>query len=261
MHDARTNGRWSGLAALTALAAALALSGCGAHNTPIDVPKVGERDLPLPPPVTSYRLVPQDNLSIRYYGNEELDGSQPIRPDGKISLAYVGQVQAAGLTPEELETKLVELYTGELASPRINVIVTSFAPQRFYIGGAVNGNGTQDIHGEINLLQAIQMAGGLSNEARAGQVIVIRADENGYPVGARFDLKRLQAGNTEFANPRIYPNDVIFVPRAKVVNMATWVDNYIGGLIPNLPGFGFVIRDISNNNNSSNTTTTTTAPP
>ena len=245
--------------ALMAIVAIVLLTGCAAHNTPVNASPVSTA-APLydPGPVTEYRLVPADNILIRYYGNEELDQAQPIRPDGKISLAYVGQVDAAGLTPAELENKLVELYTGELASPRINVIVQTHAPQRFYIGGEIGNKGTQDIHGTINLLQAIQLAGGLTAEARPGQVVLIRADADGMPTGRTFNLKQLQSGGGEAYNTVVRPNDVIYVPRAKIINFGTWVDRYIGGLVPNLPGFGFIVNDSLRDNNNNNTTTTTT---
>lgn len=241
--------------ALASLAALLA--GCAAHNTPVDAPSAKQEPLYDPGPVTEYRLVPADNILVRYYGNEELDQAQPIRPDGKISLAYVGQVQAAGLTPAELEEQLVELYTGELAAPRINVIVQTHAPQRFYAGGEIGRSGVHDIHGPINLLQAVQLAGGLTDEARPGYVVVIRADADGRPVGRTFNLKRLQAGGGEAYNTMVRANDVIYVPRSRIINFGTWIDNYIGGLIPNLPGFGFIVNDAVRQSNNNNTTTTT----
>ncbi|MEM1245386.1 MAG: polysaccharide biosynthesis/export family protein [Acidobacteriota bacterium] len=233
--------------ALLLVALAVVLSGCAAHNTPVDAPAASEaRPLYDPGPIIEYRLVPADSLLVRFYGNEELDQAQPIRPDGKISLPYVGQVQAAGLTPAELEATLVDLYTGELAAPRINVIVQTHAPQQFFAGGEIGSQGVHLIHGEINVLQAVQMAGGLTPTARAGSVILIRADEEGRPTGRVFNVKRLQAGGGQAYNTMVRANDVIYVPRSKIVNFATWVDNYIGGLIPNLPGFGFVIGDAVN---------------
>ncbi len=246
-------------AQLTRLMGALAVVslalGC-AHSTPVNAPPAVQQPLYDPGPITEYRMSVADNISIKYYGNEELDTSQPIRPDGMVSLAFVGQVQAAGLTPAELEEKLTELYTGELAAPRINVVVNTVTPQVFYTGGQINSKGMQTIHGEINLLQAIQQAGGLGDDARPGQVVLIRADENGRPVGRTFDLKKLQSGNGAAYNTIVRAKDVIYVPRARIKNFATWIDDYIGGLIPNVPGFGFIINDSvrSNNNNNTNNT-------
>src|SRR5215467_10066286 len=44
-----------------------------------------------------------DVVKVTFPGAPNLNGSQPIRRDGRITLQLVGEVQAAGKTPNELE--------------------------------------------------------------------------------------------------------------------------------------------------------------
>lgn len=39
-------------------------------------------------------------------------------------------------------------------------------------------------------------------------------------------------------------NDVIYVLWLKIFNFGIWIDNYIGGLVFNFLGFGFIVNDV-----------------
>src|SRR5205807_7562342 len=87
------------------------------------------RPSPPPParePGAPYLIKAGDYLDIRFYKTPELNVEVFVRPDGKISLEIVGDVQAAGLQPRELAGALTERYAGELARPRVSVIVRAF---------------------------------------------------------------------------------------------------------------------------------------
>ena len=220
--------------------AAGVLAGCAAR-TPVRVPSVLEQPLPEPDAPT-YLLQSGDQLAIRFYGSPELDEEQPIRPDGLISLPFVGQVKAGGLTPGELEDELVRLYTGELASPRINVIVRSFSQQRIYVGGEVGAQGAYDLSGGLTLMQAIQEAGGFLTSARRKQVIVIRRDENGEAQGRAVDMVAVLSGRSPGDDVELRAQDIIFVPRTKITNIGNFVEQYIRGALPIEPGLAVAPR-------------------
>ena len=195
------------------------------------------QQLPTPEPVP-YRMQTGDLLAIKFYNNPELDDEQPVRPDGKISLPFVGQVSAGGRTPGELENDLAERYTGELASPQVTVIVREYSPQRYFIGGEVDNAGTYEIHGPITLAQALQEAGGLLESARRQQIILIRPDGSGSRVGFAIDMKKVLSGEAPEQIVYVQPQDVVFVPRSKISNVNLFVQQYIRGVLPTVPGIG-----------------------
>ncbi|MEM8934386.1 MAG: polysaccharide biosynthesis/export family protein, partial [Acidobacteriota bacterium] len=115
--------------AVTAVLLAVLLVGlCGcAARTPIVAPTVDVEPMP-PPDPGPYRLRVGDLVAIKFWGNEELDDEQRIRPDGRISMPFIDELQAAGLTPEELDGRLTDAYAGELARPNVTVIVREVSP-------------------------------------------------------------------------------------------------------------------------------------
>ena len=222
------------------LVVAFAFTGC-AVKTPIKAPPIETSPLPETTEPTPYMLQAGDTVAVAFWGNEELNEEQPIRPDGQISLPYVGQVIAAGLTPGDLEKDLVRRYTGELASPRISVIVRDFSPLRVYVGGEVGAPGVVELRGELSLLQAIQEVGGFTEQSRRRQVLVIRRDQDGLPVGRAVNVMQVVSGRAPEADIPLEAQDIVFVPRTKIANVALFIEQYVRGALPIVPGFALEV--------------------
>jgi len=188
-----------------------------------------------PAPPEPYILQVGDIVSIKFYQNPDLNEEVVIRPDGKISLQLVNDVQAAGLTPDALASDLVKRYTGELASPRISVIVRQFGGQRVYVGGEVKRPGTVVLVGGMTLLQAIDDAGGLLDTAHRKQIIVVRRSPDGTYEGHEVDLRPVLDGTNAADDVPLQPYDIVFVPRSKIADVNLFVEQYITKNIPPVP--------------------------
>jgi hypothetical protein len=72
-----------------------------------------------------------------------IDGGEEVtvRPDGHISTTIVHDELAYGRTVPELTDALQRDYRYELSSPRLSVVLKSFAPTRIYVGGEVTNPG------------------------------------------------------------------------------------------------------------------------
>ncbi len=227
---------------LCLLAAALLAASC-ASRTPVDAPSIHDEPLPGSDPLQSdplegveppsYHLRADDLLEISFWGNEELNQSIRVRPDGRISLPFVDEVHAAGLTPAELDTELTRRYASELAEPQITVAVIQIAPQQIFIGGEVGDRGSFPLIPNLSLYQAVQMAGGFLISARRHEVLLIRTyPEDGRRVARQIDLMPLVSGADPTIDVTLQPYDVIFVPRTKITNMSNFVNQYINAFIP-----------------------------
>lgn len=204
-------------------------------NTPVRAPHINNEPMPESPPAAVYKIETGDLLSIRFYGNSELDEEQPVRPDGRISLPFVGQVEAAGLTPGELEKALVSLYERELVSPQITVIVREFQESRYFVGGEVGAQGAYSMSGRLTLLQAIQEAGGFLPSARRQQVILIRMNPDGTRFGRAINVRAAQTGKDPNSDVFLQPADVVFVPRSRIANIGLFIESYIRDILPIRP--------------------------
>ena len=179
----------------------------------------------------AYVLGYGDQLTVRVFGADDLP-ERPVEvgPDGKINLPMVGKVQASGISVRTLETNLTTRYATYFKDPEVSVSVTDYRSEPVTLVGAVNNPNVVQLHGPTRLMQVISQAGGLRPDA-GDKVLITRpilSDKGGVPAGgtndpnAKFyvkqiDLLQIIDGTDPSANVMVEANDVITVPRAKMV--------------------------------------------
>ncbi len=189
-------------------------------------------------PTVEYRIQPGDTLEVRFYNNPELNETVTVRPDGKISLQLAPEARAAGLTPEELSRQLTGQYSQELRNPKIAVLVRTPASNRVYVGGEVFKPGVVSLLAPLTVFQSITEAGGLTNEARTKEIVIIRKGEK-KPIIFTVNLANVIDGSNLSEDVTLMPFDIVFVPKSPIANVDLWVDQYLRRLIPIPFGFGY----------------------
>jgi polysaccharide export outer membrane protein len=180
------------------------------------------------PPV---RLMPGDQVEIKFAYAGQFNETEVIRPDGALDLQLVGEVPAAGKTPNELRNELMKRYAVELRHPELVVIVRSLYDRRIYVGGAVKTPGVVDMPGRLTVLEAILQSGGLDlDQADAKNVVVIRQTA----AGRRNFLISFQdhLDNPEGPAFVLEPRDVVYVARTHIADVNLWVQQHIYKLLP-----------------------------
>jgi polysaccharide biosynthesis/export protein len=161
---------------------------------------------------SEYRIGGQDLLEIAVFQVDELNRTVRVNSNGQISLPLIGVVQAGGRTVQELEAlvaaKLSESY---LQAPQVTVFVKEYTSQRVTLEGAVTNPGIYPITGKTSLIQAIAMAGGVSDLANLDGVVVFRTVD-GKKMAAVFSLKQVRAGDAP--DPQIYGDDIVVVDQS-----------------------------------------------
>lgn len=156
----------------------------GASGTVVNIPaKVGNSPAagsatpgaPGSTPDPSYRLGPEDHLRISVWDNKELTLDLVVRPDGKISMPLIQDVAAEGLTAAQLAEGIREKLSVFIVNPVVSVIVLQVNSPKYYILGYVKSPGTYPLRGDTSLLQALALAGGLTQFASPRSIKLIRA--------------------------------------------------------------------------------------
>jgi protein involved in polysaccharide export with SLBB domain len=222
------------LCAAAVITTGLVLTGC---RTPAPETKTWHS-----PPDTRAILAPGDQVDIKFFYTPELNEIQAVRPDGNISLQLVGDVMAAGRTPAQLREDLEQKYSGLIEKPSVAVIARALNHRSVYIGGAVNLPGMIEMPGEMTALSAIIRAGSFNlREASVENVVVIRqtgAVRQSYVLDFRDEL----SGETPQQPFYLHPQDIVYVPRTKIVNVGQWIDQHINKIVPQ---FGFTYSYIT----------------
>jgi len=218
---------------LSVILMTLVVAGC-ASVTPVEAPSILEEPLP-PVEIPPYSLQRGDLISVRFWGNPELDDEMTIRPDGRITLPFVDDVVAEGRTPAELDAELTRLYGAELAEPNITVTVRDAMGQQFYIGGEVADPGLYDLRGPVSVYQAVTTAGGFLPSAYRREVILIRTYADGSRIARSMNMLPVESGQLPGIDVPLQVADLIFVPRKKITTFDQFVTQYIDPLYKIIP--------------------------
>ena len=161
---------------------------------------------------TNYRIGAQDLVEVSVFGVKDLSKQVRVNSNGQISLPLIGAVMAGGKTIPELEAEIAARFAdGYLQDPQVSVFVKEFTSQRVTMGGAVNGVGIYPITGKTTLLQALSIAGGLSELADPGGIVLFRTID-GKRMAAVYDVREITAGRME--DPEIYGDDIIMIEQS-----------------------------------------------
>ena len=127
-------------------------------------------------PGPAYRINPGDEILVSVWGDERLNRSVRVLPDGTFAFPLVGQVVAAGQLPADLEriirAALQPQYRGPV--PQVTVSVTNPSGYTFSVIGKVRSPGTFTPGRYVNALEALIIAGGPSEFASVGGAVILR---------------------------------------------------------------------------------------
>lgn len=134
---------------------------------------------------------------------------QRVQADGTFFYPYVGQVPAVGLTPEDIRVSLAKKLAKFITDPQVQVRVVSYNSQAVAVTGEVARPARLPLTVQpMTLLEAVDAAGGISENADASRVTVRRAGR-AYQV----DLDSFLRGGISSNNPLLLPGDVVNIPK------------------------------------------------
>jgi polysaccharide export outer membrane protein len=165
----------------------------------------------LPPPSAQYTIGPEDIIKINVWKEPELSVSVPVRSDGKISLPLIHDVFVVGLTPLEVKEELTKKLSQYVENPTVSVIVEQINSLKIFVTGEVKTPGVYELDREINVLQAISMAGGFTEWAKKRNIKVFRK-LRGVEKTITVNYNAIVSGKHPELNIPLQPGDTIVVP-------------------------------------------------
>jgi polysaccharide export outer membrane protein len=161
--------------------------------------------------VTEYVIGPGDVLDISVWKDEAMTKLVTVLPDGKISFPLIGEVTAAGKTVAVLHKELEVKLNRFVPDVSLSMVVSQVNSMLIYVIGRVNNPGRFVLNTNVNVLQALAMAGGLNPFAKRGKIKIFR-EEAGQTKTFAFDFDDVAKGEALEQNIRLYRGDVIVVP-------------------------------------------------
>jgi len=164
-----------------------------------------------PNTVEPYKIQPGDVLSISVWKEEELSLDIIVRPDGQISVPLAGEISAAGDSVENLRMQISAKLEKYIADPVLTVSVRSLSGNKIFVIGKVNRPGQFSIVRNIDVMQALSMAGGTSTYAALNDIKILRR-ENGKLSAMSFKYGEVEKGKRLEQNILLKAGDVVVVP-------------------------------------------------
>ncbi len=159
-----------------------------------------------------YSIQPGDVLLISVWKEEDLNQEVIVRPDGRISFPLVGEVVAAGQSLESVRGNIKKDLSKYIPDPVVTVSVRQLSGNRVYVIGKVNRPGDFPILRNVDVLQALSMAGGTSTYAALNKIKILRRDVNGKQKAISFEYGDIEKGKNLEQNIILKAGDVIVVP-------------------------------------------------
>ncbi|MCK5323727.1 MAG: polysaccharide export protein [Desulfobulbaceae bacterium] len=159
-----------------------------------------------------YRIGAGDVLDISVWKDEAQTKVLVVLPDGAISLPLIGRVMAEGKTTVQLKEEITQKVSRFVPDPVVTVIVQQANSMFIFIIGRVNHPGRFVINANVNVLQALTMAGGLSPFAKRKKIRIIREEKHGETRIFIFNYDDVSEGKNLAQNIKLCRGDMVVVP-------------------------------------------------
>ncbi len=161
---------------------------------------------------TGYIIGPDDVLGVLFWRDKDMSVEQTVvRPDGMVTLPLLNDVKAAGLSPDQFREAIMKAASQYIEDPNVTVVVKQINSRKVYVTGAVIKPGSFSLTTPTTVMQALAMAGGLSEFAKKEDVAVIRITD-GKTQRLRFNYSDVLKGKKLEQNIELKPGDTVVVP-------------------------------------------------
>lgn len=161
--------------------------------------------------VDTYVIQPGDLLLVDVWKERDLQRELRVRPDGGLNFPLIGDVVAAGKTVQQLQKDLSNKLVKYVPDPVITVAVKEGLGNKIYVIGKVIRPGEYVATRNMDVMQALTLAGGPNPYASVNKIKILRRI-NGEQKTFRFKYSRVEKGEDLAQNIILQGGDVIVVP-------------------------------------------------
>jgi polysaccharide export outer membrane protein len=174
---------------------------------------------PARPATQPYRINAGDEIEIYVWGEERLQHTVRVLPDGSFAFPLVGQLMAADKLPAEIEAEIAKGLAPQFRNqvPQVTVSVKQPSGYRFSVVGKVRSPGSFSPGTYVNVLEAVAFAGGPTEFADTANVVILRKTGQAItPVKVKLsDALRGNVGGRDWLAagvPELRSGDTVIVP-------------------------------------------------
>lgn len=188
--------------------------------------------------MTSYRLGPEDVISVRVFGQERYSvQGVSVPPDGVIAYPLIKEgIQVAGKTTRQVAAEITKHLDEYIIDPKVSVSLDKAMSAVFSVMGDVGSPGIRPMTRRLSVREAVTVAGGILPTGKR-QVMVLRTGPDGMVSQTEIDIAKIEKGKMP-DNYFLSPGDQVFVPGNKMktlnkvinlIQIASFARIFMGG--------------------------------
>jgi polysaccharide biosynthesis/export protein len=170
-----------------------------------------------------YRLRPSDVVEISFTVAPEFNQTLTVQPDGYVMLKDASMVAVQGLNLSEFTEAVQKAYRGYLHDPQVAVLLKDFDRPYFVVGGQVGRPGKYELRSDTTVAEAVQIAGGLTSQAKHSQVVLFRRVNDDLMEAHLLNLKKMLKETSLKEDAHLRPGDMVFVPQNEISKIARFL--------------------------------------
>lgn len=184
-----------------------------------------------------YRLQPSDVVEITFVVAPEFNQTLTVQPDGYVMLRDAGMLDVQGRNMQEFTEAVQKAYRGYLHDPEVAVALKEFERPYFIVGGEVGKPGKYELRSDTTVAEAVQIAGGLTQQSKHSQVVLFRRVNDDLVETRLLNLKKMLKGRSLKEDAHLLPGDLVFVPQNSISKIARFLSKPSVSMYMNSPQF------------------------
>jgi polysaccharide export outer membrane protein len=163
--------------------------------------------------LTSYRLGPEDVISVKVFGLERYDKANiTVPPDGRIDYYFIKDgLHVVGKTTRQVAEEITRHLDEYIIDPKVTVSLEKGMSARYGVLGDVAKPGVYVMARRMSVAEALYDAGGVLNTGNKSKVVVLRWNADRMMERVLIDVAAIEKGRMP-DNYFLRPGDQIFVP-------------------------------------------------
>ncbi|MGD8558050.1 MAG: polysaccharide biosynthesis/export family protein [Gammaproteobacteria bacterium] len=160
----------------------------------------------------AYEVQPGDILIVSVWGEPDLQQEVLVRPDGGFTIPLAGEITAKNKPLSSIRLEVTNKLTKYVPDADVTVAVKKIQGNKVYVIGKVNRPGEFVVNSNVDILQALSMAGGTSQFADVSDIIVLRRMQDSQQQVFEFNYDEVKGGENLQQNIVLKSGDVVVVP-------------------------------------------------
>ena len=162
-------------------------------------------------PDASYKILPGDVLLVSVWKEPDLQLELLVRPDGAVSFPLAGEISTGNKSVSELQADITLRLARFITDPVVTVSIREVLGNKVYVIGQVNNPGEFVVNPQVDVMQALSMAGGTTPFADLDNIKILRRS-NSVQTALSFSYKEVIRGRNLGQNVMLQSGDVVVVP-------------------------------------------------